>query len=110
MRLFPVKLPNGRSLLLTGALHGLHLNDGVPLQVLIKAMTKAPAKILGLETGALAEGAPADFALFDEDMVWTVDEDTLRSKSDNTPFDERMMQGRVIKTVVAGQTVFELEA
>lgn len=94
---------------LLSAAYGVHLNDGVPLETLVKAMTKAPASILGLETGSLTEGAPADFALFDENVMWTVKEWSQKSKSNNTPFEDRMMQGRVVKTVVAGQPVFELD-
>lgn len=94
---------------LLSAAHGVHLNDGVPLETLVKAMTNAPASILGLETGSLTEGAPADFALFDENVMWTVKEWSQKSKSNNTPFEDRMMQGRVVKTVIAGQPVFELD-
>ncbi len=94
---------------LLSAAYGVHLNDGVPLETLVKAMTKAPASILGLETGSLTEGAPADFALFDENVMWTVKEWSQKSKSNNTPFEDRMMQGRVVKTVIAGQPVFELD-
>ncbi len=36
-----------------------------------------------------------------------VDKDPLRSRSKNSPFDEAKMQGRVLRTVVAGETVFE---
>ena len=95
---------------LLAAAHGLHLNDDVPLETLVTAMTRAPARILDLETGSLTEGAPADFALFDEDLIWTVAEWGQKSKSNNTPFEDRRMQGRVVRTVVAGQTVYELEA
>lgn len=95
---------------LLSAAHGLHLNDDVPLETIIKAMTSAPAEILSLETGVLMQGAPADFTLFDPDLIWTVEEWNQRSKSNNTPFEDRRMQGRVVSTVVAGQSVFELEA
>ncbi len=94
---------------LLSAAYGLHLNDDVPLETIVRAMTRAPAEILGLETGTLAQGAPADFALFDPDAIWTVEEWGQKSKSNNTPFEDRRMQGRVVSTVVAGQSVFELE-
>jgi dihydroorotase len=32
----------------------------------------------------------------------------LRSRSKNSPFDESKLQGRVLRTLVAGQTVYEL--
>ncbi|MGI9481781.1 MAG: dihydroorotase [Hyphomicrobiales bacterium] len=94
---------------LLSAAYGLHLNDNVPLEALISAITSTPAKILGLEGGVLKEGAPADFTLFNPDAVWKVDEATIRSKSNNTPLEGRVMQGAVVKTVVAGQTVYDAE-
>ena len=94
---------------LLAAAHGLHLNEGIPLETLIKAMTRTPAQILSLEAGALTEGAPADFCLFDEKITWAVEEWGLKSKSNNTPFEDRIMQGRVVQTVVAGQTAYELD-
>ncbi len=95
---------------LLAAAHGLHLNEGIPLETLITAMTRTPAEILKLEAGALTEGAPADFCLFDENVTWAVEEWGLKSKSNNTPFEDRLMQGRVVRTVVAGQSAYELEA
>ncbi|MCP5080789.1 MAG: amidohydrolase family protein [Alphaproteobacteria bacterium] len=95
---------------LLAAAHGLHLNENIPMETLITAMTRTPARILGLEAGALTEGAPADFSLFDEKIAWAVEEWGLKSKSNNTPFEDRLMQGRVVRTVVAGQTAYELDA
>jgi dihydroorotase len=45
--------------------------------------------------------------LFDMGEPWVINKDLLRSRSKNTPFDEAKMQGRVLRTVVAGETVFE---
>ncbi|NNF78203.1 MAG: amidohydrolase family protein, partial [Rhizobiales bacterium] len=95
---------------LLAAAHGLHLNENIPMQTLITAMTSTPARILGLEAGVLTKGAPADFCLFDEKISWAVEEWGLKSKSNNTPFEDRLMQGRVVQTVVGGQTVYELDA
>ena len=88
---------------------GLRLvNAGeVSLLSLLKAMTINPARLLGLHSGRLAKGAIADLLLFDPGEPWVVNKDLLRSRSRNTPFDEAKMQGRVLRTVVAGQTVYE---
>lgn len=88
---------------------GLRLvNSGdVTLLTLLKAMTINPARLLGLHSGRLAKGAIADLVLFDPGEPWVVNKDLLRSRSRNTPFDEAKMQGRVLRTVVAGETVFE---
>ena len=84
----------------------LHHNGDVPLPRLIDAMTAAPASLLGLETGRLAPGAPADFVVADPDLSWVVEEDKLHSLSKNSPFERRTLEGRVIETVVAGRTVY----
>jgi dihydroorotase len=72
----------------------------------LAAMTCRPADILGLPQGRLAKGAPADLILFDPDVPWRIEEKALRSKSKNTPFDKRPVQGRAVRTVVDGRTVF----
>jgi len=54
----------------------------------------------------LAPGAPADFAIADPHMNWTVDAAKLRSRSKNTPYEHRTLEGRVVETVVAGKTVY----
>ena len=74
------------------------------------AMTATPARLLGLEQGRLAAGAPADLVIFDLDRPWTIDPGKLRSKSKNAPYDMRPVQGRVLRTVVGGETVFDVEA
>ena len=88
---------------------GLRLvNAGeISLLALLKAMTINPARLLGLHSGRRAKGAIADLLLFDPGEPWVVNKDLLRSRSRNTPFDEAKMQGRVLRTVVAGQTVYE---
>ena len=85
---------------------GLYHNENMPLGRLVEAMSSKPADILGLETGRLAPGAPADFALVDLTMSWTVDETKLHSRSKNSPQEDRTLEGRVIETVVAGRTVY----
>jgi len=85
----------------------LHHNGSVELMRLLEAMTAAPARLLGLEAGRLAPGAPADLVLFDLDHPWRIDVDAFASKSKNSPFDGRPVQGKVLRTLVAGRTVFE---
>jgi dihydroorotase len=73
-------------------------------------MTVRPAGILGLEAGRLAKGAPADLVLFDLERPWRIDPDRFRSKSKNSPFEDHPVQGRVLRTVVDGRTIFEAGA
>ncbi|SIS77954.1 dihydroorotase [Phaeovulum vinaykumarii] len=84
----------------------LHHAGQVGLARLFRAMSYAPAQLLGLEQGRLAAGAPADLVLFDPDVPFAMDRFALRSKSKNTPFDGQMMQGKVIATFVGGLCVF----
>jgi dihydroorotase len=72
-------------------------------------MTCRPAELLGLPGGALREGAPADLALVDLEMPWRVDAVALKSKSKNSPFDEAVLQGRAIRSFVAGACVYTYE-
>lgn len=96
----------GLETLLAAALRLVHARD-VPMLTLLKAMTINPARLLGLHSGRLAKGAIADLVLFDPGEPWVLNKDLLRSRSKNSPFDEAKMQGRVLRTVVAGETVYE---
>jgi dihydroorotase len=100
----------GLETLLAG-LMSLHHEGGLGLLELLGAVTAAPATLLGLPAGRLARGAPADLVLFDLDAPRMIDAATLRSKSKNSPFDGRRVQGEVLATVVDGRLVFgELSA
>jgi dihydroorotase len=85
----------------------LYHNGHLPLISLLRALTCAPADILRLPVGRLAIGAPADFVVFDLDRPWQIAEDDFRSKSKNSPFDGRPVQGRAIKTIVGGRVVYD---
>ncbi len=76
------------------------------LLTLFRAASLNPANLLGLQGGRLAKGAPADLVLFDPDAPFTLDRETLHSRSKNTPFDRALMQGRVRGTWVDGKRVF----
>ncbi|MEE8393725.1 MAG: dihydroorotase, partial [Rhodospirillales bacterium] len=87
----------------------LYHNGHMPLIGVIGRLTSAPAELMGIEGGRLAKGAAADLTLFDPDRPWKVDAGDFLSKSKNSPFDGRPVQGRVIRTVVDGRTVFEMD-
>jgi dihydroorotase len=88
---------------------GLRLtNSGeVTLMRLLKAMSSTPAELLHLAAGTLRPGSPADVIVIDPDVPWMVDPAELKSKCKNTPFDEAKLEGRVVRTIVAGRTVYE---
>lgn len=95
----------GLETLLAVALRLYH-NDDVPLLRLIEALSTVPAKLFGLPGGTLKPGAVADLALVDLDAPWVVREADIRSRSKNTCFEGARLQGKVLKTMVAGRTVF----
>ena len=96
----------GLETLLPASLQLFH-NQSVSLEKLIKTMTLNPANLLGLPSGRITPGAPADLIVFDADIPFILDRETLKSKSKNTPFDGQKLQGKVRRTIVAGKTVFK---
>jgi dihydroorotase len=88
------------------ALLAFHHEGRIPLIDLIRTVTSAPADLMGLPAGRLAKGAPADLVLCDLNAPLVIDADKLVSKSKNSPFDGRRLQGKVLRTVVDGRTVF----
>ncbi|WP_417308512.1 dihydroorotase [Devosia sp.] len=95
----------GLETMLAAALRLVHSGD-VPLMTLLRAMTSRPAEILGLESGRIAKGAPADLILIDPDYPWVVQESSFRSRSRNSAFEGARLQGAVMHTFVAGRPVF----
>jgi dihydroorotase len=89
------------------ALLTLYHEGRAPLARLIQAVTLAPAQAIGLAAGRLTAGAPADLVLCDIDAPRLIDAAALISKSKNSPFDGRRLQGAVRMTLVDGRVVWE---
>ena len=81
-------------------------NKSVKLNKLIAAITSNPAKILGINKGTLEKGSDADLCIVDINKPWVVNKDKLKSKSKNTPIEDRKMQGQILKTFVKGELAF----
>jgi dihydroorotase len=96
----------GIETMLTAGLRLVH-NGEVELLQLLRAMSTRPAELLGIPGGSLRPGSAADVIVVDIDVPWVLDRADLKSKCKNTPFDEARLQGRVVRTIVAGRTVFE---
>lgn len=96
----------GLETLLAAALRLYHSGD-VELLPLLACMTAHPADRLGLESGRLTSGAPADVTVFDPDRPWVLEKSAIRSRSKNSPFEDARFSGRVLHTVVAGKRVYE---
>lgn len=95
----------GLESLLAASLRLYHTDD-IPLMRILECLSSAPARRLGLSSGSLKIGNSADLILFDPDMPWILREDELLSRSRNTAFEGARFQGRVLKTIVEGRTVF----
>lgn len=82
------------------------VRDGViDLPRLFALLAANPAKILGIDTGTLEPGKPADLILVDPDAPWQVSTDTLVGQAANTPFDGLPVQGRVVHVLKGGTTL-----
>jgi dihydroorotase len=80
------------------------VRDGViGLPRLMAMLSTNPARIIGVEGGSLADGAPADLMIFDPDAPWIIDGDGFAGSANNTPFDRMPTQGRVLKTIKGGR-------
>jgi dihydroorotase len=90
------------------ALMSLVHDEGLTLLDALAPITCRPADLLGLPQGRLTPGTPADLILFDPGKPWLCERENLRSRSTNSPFDGRRLQGRVHRTLVGGETVFDL--
>jgi len=94
----------GLETLLPAALRLYHAGQ-IDLPRLFRALSLNPSRRLGLASGRLLPGSPADLVLFDPDAPFVLDRSTLLSKSKNTPFDGARLQGKVRGTWVNGAQV-----
>ncbi len=95
----------GLATLLAVTLARVHGGDLTLLQAL-DLLTARPARLLGIEAGTLRKGAAADLVLFHPERGWRVEAGKLPGKAQNTPFDGRGLEGKVIGTWKAGRRVF----
>lgn len=77
------------------------------LNTAIASITCNPAKILGLDTGHLAVGQTANLCLIDPQKEWVFSIDEMLSHGKNTPFSGWNFKGKVIHTIIKGNTVFK---
>tara|TARA_Y100000590_G_scaffold3223_1_gene4305 strand:+ start:443 stop:1735 length:1293 start_codon:yes stop_codon:yes gene_type:complete len=97
---------SGVETLLPLALELFH-NNKIKIKNLIASITSNPAKILGIKKGSLDKGNDADLCVVDINKPWVVDKSKIKSKSKNTPIENRKLQGKVLKTFVKGELAYE---
>ena len=90
--------------LLTDGLHG----RGLSFERIAHLTATAPAQLFGLfpRKGAIAVGADADFAIVDPAQRWTFGSQDLQARSGVSAYLGREFTGKVVRTIVCGQTVF----
>ncbi|MCX7869435.1 MAG: dihydroorotase, partial [Terrimicrobiaceae bacterium] len=86
----------------------VHRRKVLDIERLIALLTIHPARLLKLDRGTLAPGAPADVTLIAPDLEWTFDKEQSLSLSRNTPFHGTSFRGRAVRTIVGGKTVWAL--
>ena len=97
---------SGVETLLPLALELFH-NKKIKIKNLIASITSNPAKILEIKKGSLDKGNDADLCVVDINKPWVVDKSKIKSKSKNTPIENRKLQGKVLKTFVKGELAYE---
>ena len=97
---------SGLATLLSVTLAQVH-GGALSLMGALDLLTARPARLLGVEAGRLSRGAAADLCLFDPERAWRVEAGRLPGKAQNTPFDGRALEGKVLGTWRAGLRVFE---
>lgn len=88
------------------AVANTHLD--MPIESLLAAMSWRPAAIAGLTAdhgGLISEGCPANLAVIDPNVAWTVSAAEMASRSSNTPYDGMGLRGRVRHTIYKGEAV-----
>jgi dihydroorotase len=84
----------------------LVLGGRISLSRLVEAMSCAPGRWIN-GSGSLRVGSPADLTLVDLAEEWTVDRESLLSRSSNSPYLGRRLTGRINGTIVGGELVHD---
>src|SRR5207302_6865977 len=86
----------------------LHYRHNIPLRRIIELLSSNPARVMNLQArGTLAVRARADVTIFAPAKKWTYHIEQSHSKSKNSPFDGKQMQGKAMATIVGGILKFQ---
>ena len=77
-------------------------DEDLGLMEMIKLLTVSPRKIMGFDNDLLKEGKEAELVLFNEDEKWVFNRNDINSKSNNSPFIDAQLSGKVIHTISKG--------
>ncbi len=84
----------------------LYHSGHLKLPDLLAKFTVAPARLLGLNKGALGVGSDADITIIDPALEWQFDKTASASKSLNSPFHGWRLKGRAVATILKGAKVW----
>jgi dihydroorotase len=83
----------------------LSLGFGLPIERLFEMLAVNPAKVLGVDTGRLMSGQPADLMLLDPQASWQIRGEAMTARAGNTPFDGLPTQGKVLRLWKGGKEI-----
>lgn len=99
----------GLETLLQISLELVHKGEMSMLDV-IERLTVAPARILDLDCGRIVKGGSADLVIFDPNIAGRIELSAFHSKSKNSAFEGRPVEGRIWRTVYRGRMVYDADA
>lgn len=87
----------------------LVLPGKLPWDILVRAFSQTPRRILGLDEAEFAQGQPANFTIFNPDGSTQVSVETMASKSRNTPFLGQTLAGAVEEVVLGPELLLSAQ-
>lgn len=83
----------------------LSLGFDLPVERLFEMLAVNPARALGVDTGRLIPGQPADLMLLDPQASWQIRGEAMKARAGNTPFDGLPTQGKVLRLWKGGKEI-----
>ncbi len=87
--------------------YNVFVNNDIPIEKLSEMISLAPAKRLGLKTGLIKDNYPADLVLVDLDWQGKINPKKFISKTNNNPFGNEELNGRVVMTIKKGDIKYD---
>lgn len=81
----------------------------LPISRVIELLTSGPASIFGLNAGTLAPGSKADLVILSPTELWKFTHERVASASWNSPWLDKDLFGRVLRTYVDGRVAFQAD-
>lgn len=108
-----VSAPNGITGLdtaLVSLFHSFVVPGTFDWDLLVKRFSAEPRRMMKLPTAEIAVGNQADFIVFDPEAETTFTKDFMKSKSQNTPFLDKTLKGRVELVLLGDDVLLQREA